>query len=185
MKRRHFIHKAVAGGAAVGLGSGVAMAGSDDALAGSPITGDDEVVIERPASGKPHAGKVLAAIQPHSDDIPLFAAGTVAKLIREGYTGYLIQTSNDDHAGRGATRLRRRLSSEKRRLPILGNDDETANRAYIKHIVLDAASERLRGVPSDASVGEQYGLEWAERFHYFGPSNDELGKYIEDNAVPS
>ena len=49
-----------------------------------------DVVIERPASGKPHAGKVLAAIQPHADDIPIFAGGTVAKLIDEGYTGYLI-----------------------------------------------------------------------------------------------
>ncbi|MFN8003586.1 MAG: PIG-L family deacetylase [Acidobacteriota bacterium] len=39
---------------------------------------------------------VLAAIQPHSDDIPLFAAGTVAKLIKEGYTGHLIRVTNDD-----------------------------------------------------------------------------------------
>jgi len=54
------------------------------------------VVIERPLAGTPHAGKVLAAIQPHSDDIPLFAAGTVAKLIKEGYTGYLIRVTNDD-----------------------------------------------------------------------------------------
>ena len=32
-------------------------------------------------AGSPHAGKVLAAIQPHSDDISLLCAGTVAKLI--------------------------------------------------------------------------------------------------------
>tara|TARA_B100000965_G_scaffold400355_1_gene422107 strand:- start:19 stop:1026 length:1008 start_codon:yes stop_codon:yes gene_type:complete len=61
------------------------------------------VYIERPQSGKPHKGKVLAAIQPHCDDIPIFAGGTVAKLIREGYTGYMIRTSNDDAAGRGVT----------------------------------------------------------------------------------
>ena len=59
------------------------------------------LVIERAASGKPHAGKVLAAIQPHSDDIPLFAAGTVAKLLAEGYTGHLIRVTNDDSAGPG------------------------------------------------------------------------------------
>jgi len=55
-----------------------------------------EVVVERPVSGKPHQGKVLLAIQAHSDDIPLFAGGLVAKLMDEGYTGYLLRTSNDD-----------------------------------------------------------------------------------------
>ncbi len=60
-----------------------------------------EVVVERAQAGRPHAGKVLAAIQPHADDIPLFAAGTVAKLIEEGYTGYLIRMTNDDMAGPG------------------------------------------------------------------------------------
>jgi LmbE family N-acetylglucosaminyl deacetylase len=59
------------------------------------------VVIERAASGRPHLGKTLAAIQPHSDDIPIFAAGTVRKLIREGYTAYLIRVTNDDMAGPG------------------------------------------------------------------------------------
>lgn len=63
----------------------------------------EDVVIERAQSGQPHKGKVLAAIQPHSDDLSLFAAGTIAKLIREGYEGYLIRTTNDDHAGRGET----------------------------------------------------------------------------------
>ncbi len=60
----------------------------------------DNLVVERNQPGKPHAGKVLAAVQAHSDDIPLFAAGTVAKLIDEGYTAYLIRLSNDEAAGR-------------------------------------------------------------------------------------
>lgn len=60
-----------------------------------------EVVIDRPPGGKPHTGKVLAAIQPHSDDIPLFAAGAVIRLIDEGYTGHLIRVTNDDMAGPG------------------------------------------------------------------------------------
>src|SRR6266581_5747938 len=60
----------------------------------------DDLVIEKNRPGKPHAGKVLAAVQAHSDDIPLFAAGTVAKLIDEGYTAYLIRFSNDEAAGR-------------------------------------------------------------------------------------
>lgn len=67
------------------------------------INNSEEVIIERAQQGQPHKGKILAAIQPHSDDIPIFAGGTVAKLIKEGYKGYLIRTSNDDHAGRGAT----------------------------------------------------------------------------------
>lgn len=46
---------------------------------------------------------MLAAIQPHCDDVPIFAGGTVAKLIREGYTGYMIRTTNDDAAGAGKT----------------------------------------------------------------------------------
>ncbi len=54
------------------------------------------VFFERAESGAPHIGKVLAAIQAHSDDIPLSASGTVAKLIKEGYVGYLIRATNDD-----------------------------------------------------------------------------------------
>lgn len=59
------------------------------------LTGAD-VFVERPATGMPHKGKVLLAFTPHSDDIPELAAGTVAKLIEEGYTGYLVRATNDD-----------------------------------------------------------------------------------------
>jgi len=61
-----------------------------------PSTEADKVVLERPATAQPHKGKVLLALQAHSDDIPLEAAGTVAKLIEEGYTGYLVRATNDD-----------------------------------------------------------------------------------------
>src|ERR1017187_1839779 len=54
------------------------------------------VFVERPLAGQPHQGKVLLAIQAHSDDIPLSSSGTVAKLIDEGYTGYLVRATNDD-----------------------------------------------------------------------------------------
>jgi LmbE family N-acetylglucosaminyl deacetylase len=59
------------------------------------------VTLERKLPGKPHRGKVLAAIQPHCDDIPIFAAGTVLKLIDEGYEGILITVSDDSMAGDG------------------------------------------------------------------------------------
>jgi LmbE family N-acetylglucosaminyl deacetylase len=55
-----------------------------------------DIVIERAVSGTPHQGKTLAVITPHLDDGPFFACGTVAKLLREGYTGYFIRTSNDE-----------------------------------------------------------------------------------------
>ncbi len=61
------------------------------------------LTIERRQSGKPHRGKVLAAIQPHCDDIPIFAGGAVLKLIDEGYTGYLITMSDDSMAGEGSS----------------------------------------------------------------------------------
>ena len=75
------------------------MLGSAASLALRPARAQlssDGVFVERPVTGTPHKGKVLAAIQPHSDDIALFAAGTVAKLIQEGYTGYMIRATNDD-----------------------------------------------------------------------------------------
>ena len=60
------------------------------------------LVVEGPQPGKPRSGQVVVAIQPHSDDIPIFAAGTVFKLIDEGATGYLIRVTNDDMAGPGS-----------------------------------------------------------------------------------
>ncbi len=297
------------------------------------INNSEEVVVEKYQSGQPHKGKVLAAIQPHSDDIPIFAGGTVAKLIKEGYTGYLIRTSNDDHAGSGNTVgavihnnendnyevakalgltkvydlgyrnhrmdnisiqelrgrliflfrllkvdtiisydpwghyeenpdhyvtakavesarwmasgrldypahidagiapyvvkeryyfargpqlvnrvvdisetidqkvesnrvivtqgpggnagviLKQQLAKKGKTLPLLMGSDESANRNYIKHIVFDIDSQRLRGVPSDKEVGKPYGLDWAERFHYIGPRVSKLDEYIEENAV--
>ncbi len=59
----------------------------------------EEVFVERRMDGRPSKGKVLAAVQAHADDIPLFCGGTVAKLLDEGYTGYLIQTTNDEKCG--------------------------------------------------------------------------------------
>src|SRR5437867_10858706 len=61
-----------------------------------PQEAPGEVFLERAAEGTPHQGKVLLAVQAHSDDIPLTAAGTVAKLVKEGYTGYLLRATNDD-----------------------------------------------------------------------------------------
>ncbi len=93
MKRREFIGTTAAG-ASVGARMGPP---ARDTQAEGPAG----VFVERPVAGRPHAGKVLLAIQPHADDIPLFAAGTVAKLLDEGYTGHLVRVTNDDMAGPG------------------------------------------------------------------------------------
>ena len=333
MQRRGFVAQVLAGGVLAGWSAdGIAQQNAAPGkLSGLALSG--EVVIERPLTGQPHSGKVLAAIQPHADDIPFFAGGTVAKLVSEGYSGYLIRTSNDEKAGSGTTgetilnnerdndavakalglkkvfnlgyrnhqldgisreemrerliflirllkidtvicydpwssyeenpdhyvtaqvveaacwmagmdkdypehlaaglqphsvqeryyfargpqlvncivditpwidqkveanlanktqgaagdngaRLRSRLAAQKLRLPILGNNDDTASRQYIKHFFLDYDSRHLRGVPSDRELGRQYGLEWAEAFHYIGPAESMLDRYISEHAVP-
>lgn len=84
LPRRRFIESAIA----------VALAGD------AAVQGENAVhpppVIERVIEGLPQRGKVLALITPHLDDGPIFAGGTVAKLLSEGYTGYFIRTSNDE-----------------------------------------------------------------------------------------
>jgi LmbE family N-acetylglucosaminyl deacetylase len=80
MDRRDFFGRAAAG-----------LAGAQTSVAGP-----SGVTIERAVDGTPNKGKVLALVTPHLDDGPIFAFGTIAKLLREGYTGYLIRTSNDE-----------------------------------------------------------------------------------------
>jgi len=93
MRRREFL-----GTASVGA----SVAAQQESLPGpSGRAASADVFIERARAGRPHAGKVLLAIQPHADDIPLFAAGTVAKLLDEGYSGHLVRVTNDDMTGPG------------------------------------------------------------------------------------
>jgi len=281
------------------------------------------VVIERKREGRPRAGQTVLAIQPHSDDIPIFAAGLFAKLIDEGATPYLIRVTNDDMAGPGnyaqtvmanqrdhdelakvfgvkkvfdlnynnhmmdniarselrqrfiflfrllkadivitydptghyeenpdhyvtsacveaaawmaggdkdypehfdaglkpysvrekyyfarfqqqvnrvidigpwvekkidanlenkaqgpagetGAKLRASLAKDGKVLPLLGSNDETANREYIRQFVLSR----------DREIGKQYGLQYAEQYHYIGPSRDAVNDYIKQNARP-
>jgi LmbE family N-acetylglucosaminyl deacetylase len=319
MLRRQFLTNIIAGAAGA-------------KLARSQTAAPAPVFFERPAQGMPHKGKVLLAVQAHSDDIPLSAAGTVAKLVQEGYTGYLVRASNDDMgdapglgtrgtigenvlgnerdneklvpvlglkrnfnlnynnhymggvafnellcrmiflirllkvdtvvswdpwahdeenpdhwmtaraveaacwiagrehdypeqlaagltthtvtdkyyfarrpeitrvvdishvidqkveanranvakgpAGTNGSRLRAELARRNLRLPLLGNDDATADRNYIKEFVLARNRE----------LGKQYGVEYAEAFHYIGPGpggrQSRLEEYIKQHAVP-
>lgn len=102
MQRRHFLGTPLA--AAQAAPQNVPLPAPDDrVISGTAVTSYKvEATIERKQSGKPHKGKMLAAIQPHCDDIPLFAGGTVLKLIDEGYEGILITLSDDSMAGSGS-----------------------------------------------------------------------------------
>jgi LmbE family N-acetylglucosaminyl deacetylase len=335
MKRRDFVEKSMVLG---GLISPITAVSSIDPAymkydkQHALLQNKEDVIVERPAEGRPHEGKVLAVIQPHCDDIAFYAAGTVTKLIHEGYTGYLIRTTNDEAAGTGnsagerilnneksneafaksldlkkifdlgyrnhrmdeyniqevkgrliflfrllkvdtiicfdpwdhyeenpdhyvtaraveaarwmsgmntdypeqlevvephavteryyyargpqvynrvvdisnfidkkveancvivsqgaggnaGSQLRKRLAGQGKKLPVLGNDDQTADFSYIKNFMLDQYSEIMRGIPSDRKMGEQYGVEWAERFRYFGPAAENLEEYISKNAI--
>ncbi len=102
MQRRHFLESSLSAGML--LGASPAPAQRELEAGGTGGTSYSvTAVIERRQPGKPYKGKVLAAIQPHCDDIPIFAGGTVLKLLDEGYTGILITMSNDSAAGSGAS----------------------------------------------------------------------------------
>lgn len=334
MERRKFISKGLAAGAIIPA-TYATLLGSEAQASEKhedkkKKAQNEDVFIERNVEGRPHEGKVLAVIQPHVDDATLFAGGAIAKLISEGYTGYLIRVTNDDAAGAGTdgervinnekdnekvaqvlglkkvynlgyrnhrmdeyntqeikgrliflfrllkvdtifsydpwghyeenpdhyvtaqaveaarwmagsvdypehldvvkphavkeryyfargpqlvnrivdiskhidtkvqsnvvittqgpggnagSRIKKNLASRGKKLPILGETDETANFNYVKHFVLDKDSKALRGTPSDREIGEKYGLEWAEAYHYIGNPVSTLADYIEKNAV--
>jgi len=56
---------------------------------------EEPLIVEPYYAPGTHAGRVFACIYPHSDDFSLYSAGLMAKLLREGYTGYLIRLTND------------------------------------------------------------------------------------------
>jgi hypothetical protein len=81
--------------------------------------------------------------------------------------------------GRAGSKLRAELAKRNQRLPLLGDDDLTADRNYIREFTLRRSRE----------LGKQYGVEYAEAFHYVpaGASGADMDprvrKYIEENAV--
>ncbi|MFC1552493.1 PIG-L deacetylase family protein [Candidatus Latescibacterota bacterium] len=100
----------------------------------------DDLKIERDRPGQPHKGRVFAAIQPHIDDVPLYCAGLVAKLVKEGYTGYLIRISNDD-LGSGGSYGEGVLQNEK-------DNDEIARVLGLKKAFnLNYTNHRMDGDP--------------------------------------
>jgi LmbE family N-acetylglucosaminyl deacetylase len=84
-------------------------------------------------------------------------------------------------AGSTGRKLRARLDREGLRLPALGEDDETADREYI----------RLFGLDENERMGAEYGLEYAEFHYYFPPGGtfpqlnraQRVEDHIKKNAV--
>jgi LmbE family N-acetylglucosaminyl deacetylase len=109
----------------------------------------DQVVIERPnqTEALPHRGKVLALITPHLDDGPIFAGGTIAKLLSEGYTGYFIRTSNDEkdsyHLSLGETVLANERDTA-RLVKTLGFK-KSYDLGYRNHRLDDVSRTEIRG----------------------------------------
>ena len=132
MQRREFLQSAAAA---------IAGAGQVEALS------KDQVVIERSQTGQPHRGKVLALITPHLDDGPIFAGGTVAKLLSEGYTGYFIRTSNDEKDSYHLTLGETVLANERdtaRLVKTLGLK-KSYDLSYRNHRLDDVSRTEIRG----------------------------------------
>ena len=140
MLRRDFLSKVLVASAMA------RRAGAQQPAQPGPVEG---VFLERSATGQPHAGKVLLALQAHSDDIPLSASGTVAKLIEEGYTGYLLRATNDDMGDSPGLGTPGTIAEN-----ALGNERDTAAIARIlgckDHFDLDYSNHRM----ADVSLNE-------------------------------
>jgi LmbE family N-acetylglucosaminyl deacetylase len=111
----------------------------------------EPVVVERhTAPGgapPPHCGKVFACVQAHSDDVPLMCAGLLAKLLAEGYTGHLIQTTNDMMCGPSPSMGETILQNEREVEALakaLGLQSPVINLGYRNHFLDEASVQELR-----------------------------------------
>jgi LmbE family N-acetylglucosaminyl deacetylase len=123
------------------------LAGSAMAAAAGQVAPQRDVVIEKSVSGQPHRGKVLALVTPHLDDGPIFAGGTLAKLLREGYTGYFIRTSNDEKDSYKLTLGETVLANEKDTAQFIeaAGLKRAFDLSYRNHRMDDVARTELRG----------------------------------------
>jgi hypothetical protein len=79
-------------------------------------------------------------------------------------------------AGHHGSRLKAELAKRGKKLPLLGDDDVTADRNYIKEFVLT----RHR------TLGQKHGVQYAEAFHHIGGGSrsSAIDEYIKKHAVP-
>ncbi|HLJ17329.1 MAG TPA: PIG-L family deacetylase [Bryobacteraceae bacterium] len=101
--------------------------------------GQAKILVEKDEAGQPHEGKVFVAIHAHLDDVPYFAGGLCAKLMQEGYTGYIVRTTNDEKSG-GHTMAQNILRNEQEHLKM------AAALGFKDVIDLDYRNHRMNGV---------------------------------------
>jgi LmbE family N-acetylglucosaminyl deacetylase len=76
-------------------------------------------------------------------------------------------------AGETGARLKASLAKQGLRLPLLDGDELAASRNYIREFVLRR----------DREIGQAFGLQYAEQYHYIGPESDPVPDYVKRNAV--
>jgi len=109
-------------------------------------TGTAGIMVERAQGGQPHKGKVFVAVHAHSQDVARYAGGLCAKLILEGYTGYLVRTTNDEKSG-GHTIAQNILNNEQEHLKmaaVLGFKD-VIDLYYRAHRMNEISPTEIRG----------------------------------------
>ena len=108
--------------------------------------GNAGVIVEQARPGQPHKGRVFVAVHAHLQDVPYYAGGLCAKLILEGYTGYLVRTTNDEKYG-GRTIAQNILSNEREHLKmaaVLGFKD-VFDLYYRAHRMNEISPTEIRG----------------------------------------
>ena len=107
---------------------------------------NSKIAVEKDQPGQPHRGKVFVAIHAHLDDVPYFAGGLCAKLMKEGYTGYIVRTGNDEKYG-GHTIAENILNNEQQHLKmakVLGFKD-VFDLYYRSHRMNEISPVEIRG----------------------------------------
>ena len=105
-----------------------------------------KVTVEKDQPGQPHQGKVFVAVHAHLDDAPYIAGGLCGKLMKEGYTGYIVRTTNDEKYG-GRTIAENILSNEQEHLKmaaVLGFKD-VFDLYYRSHRMNEISPVEIRG----------------------------------------
>jgi hypothetical protein len=85
----------------------------------------------------------------------------------------LIENRAQGPAGESGARLRGRLAAQGLKLALLGDDDDSTNRAFIREFVLRF----------NRALGHQHGLAYAEPYFYVGPEPDIVEEYVRQHAV--
>jgi LmbE family N-acetylglucosaminyl deacetylase len=108
--------------------------------------GNAGIIVDKARPGQPHRGRVFVAVHAHLQDLPKYAGGLCAKLILEGYTGYLVRTTNDEKYG-GRTIAQNILSNEQEHLKmaaVLGVKD-VVDLYYRSHRLNEISPTEIRG----------------------------------------